>query len=317
MGRVSLWLIPGTIGTTLLWLPLALDDFQTVLVAEIMIWGLFAMAFDLIYGYVGMLSFGQSIFFGAGAYAFAFSLLVPRTNLWLAIGLAVLVAALSAALVGSLIVRATHHYFMILTIIFSLVVTLVLQSGHWRWLTGGYGGRSFAIPRLPLGPWEVDLVNPINSYYFTLSLVAPAFLLCRRLLASPLGRIFISIRENEERARLVGYNVERYKLVAFIIAGGLSGLAGSLYAVNFRYTNLVFFHWTTSGDAIVSAVLGGTGTLSGAYVGAGFLILFKDYLSSWIQNANILIGIVLILVIRIAPVGFVGVLRDYWGRYVG
>lgn len=300
----------------LLLLPRILDDFQTVLVAEILIWGLFAMAFDLIYGYVGLLSFGQSIFFGIGAYAVAFAIIVAHANLWMAIALAMLGAALVAGLIGAIIVRAAHHYFMVLTIIFSLIITLVLQSGHWRWLTGGYGGRSFAIPTLPVGPWDVSLLSPANTYYFTTAMVVAAFLLCRQLLASPLGKVFVSIRENEERARLIGYDVERYKLIAFVAAGALSGLAGGLYAVAFRYTNLVFFHWTTSGEAIVSAVIGGTGTLVGAYLGAGVLILFKDYASSWMENANILIGIILILVIRAAPAGLVGVVRAYWGRHV-
>jgi branched-chain amino acid transport system permease protein len=298
-------------------LPFALDDFQTVLLGEIMIWGLFAMGFDLIYGYLGLLSFGQSMFFGAGAYAVAFALIIAKTNVWAAVGLAVIVAAAFAAVTGLLVVRATHHYFMILTIIFSLVVTLILQSGHWRWLTGGYGGRTFTVPTLPLGPWEVSLGSPLSNYYFILSLVGAAFFICRRMLASPLGKVFLSIRENEERARLVGYNVERYKLIAFVIAGAVSGLAGGLYAITFRYTNLIFFHWTTSGEAIVSTVVGGAGTLIGAYLGAGFLLVFKDYLSSWIENANILIGILLVLVVRVAPVGFVGVLRGYWGRHAG
>lgn len=312
------------IGSSLIWLgalavllclPLALDDFQIGLAVEILIWGLFAMGFDLIYGYLGMLSFGQSIFFGTGAYAAAFALIVGKTNLWAAVGLAIAVAGLFAALVGALMVRVSHHFFMILTIIFSLVVSLVLQSGHWRWLTGGYGGRSFGIPLLSVGPWDVSLIHPRNSYYFTLSFVGAAFLFSRRLVTSPLGRVFISIRENEDRARLIGYNIERYKLAAFVIAGALSGLAGSLYAVTSRYTNVVFFHWTTSGDAIVSAVLGGTGTLMGAYLGAGFVILFKDYVSSWIQNANLLIGVLLVLVVRMAPSGFLGTLRGYWGRH--
>lgn len=316
-GRTRTWLITLTVTAGLLWIPMSLDDYQTVLMAEIMIWGLFAMGFDLIYGYVGMLSFGQSIFFGAGAYAVPFALIVAKTNLWAALGLAVTVAAVAAAVMGLLIVRASHHYFMILTVIFSLIVSLVLQSGHWRWLTGGYGGRSFSIPSLPVGPLgEVNLVNnPLANYYFTLVLVGSSFLLCRRLLASPLGKVFISIRENEERARLIGYNVERYKLIAFVIAGAVSGLAGGLYAITFRYTNLVFFHWTTSGDVIVSTVIGGAGTLMGPYIGTGFLIIFKDYVSSWIENANILIGVVLVLMVRMAPLGIVGILRGSRARY--
>lgn len=296
-------------------LPLVLDDFDTVLMSEVMIWGLFAMGFDVIYGYLGMLSLGQSIFFGTGAYAVPFALMVWGTNLWAALALAVVASAVAALAVGLVAVRTSHLYFLVLTIIVSLVVLLVLQSGHWRWLTGGYGGRPFATPGLWVGPWTVDLVNPRANCYFVLAVVGAAYLLCRRILDSPLGRIFLSIRENEERARLIGYDVERYKLLAFIIAGGVAGLAGGLYAISFRYTNLVFFHWTTSGVAVVSTVVGGAGTLVGAYVGTGVFLLLKEYLSSHVEHANVLIGIILILVVQLAPGGAIGLLRRFWGRY--
>lgn len=296
-------------------LPLVLGDFETVLVTEIMIWGLFAMGFDLIYGYLGMLSFGQSVFFGAGAYAVPYALLVGGTNLWIALGLAIVVGAALSAAVGSLAVKTTDHYFLILTIIFSLVISLVLQSGHWRWLTGGFGGRPFTIPTLPLGPWRLDLVEPRTNFYFIAAVVGLAFVVCRRLVSSPLGKVFVGIRENEERARLVGYAVERYKLVAFVIAGAVSGLAGALYAITFRYTNLVFFHWTTSSEVIVSTIIGGAGTLVGPYVGTGFLILFKDYVSSAVAYAGIVVGVMVLAVVRVAPGGVIGLVRAFADRH--
>jgi branched-chain amino acid transport system permease protein len=299
----------------LLSLPLVLGAFETVLVTEILIWGLFAMGFDLIYGYLGMLSFGQSVFFGAGAYAVPWALLVGGSNLWVALGLAIVVGSVLSAAVGSLAVKTTDHYFLILTIIFSLVISLVLQSGHWRWLTGGFGGRPFTIPTLPLGPWELNLVEPRTNFYFVIAVVGAAFMACRRLVTSPLGKVFVGIRENEDRARLVGYRIERYKLVAFVVAGAVSGLAGGLYAVTFRYTNLIFFHWTTSSEVIVSTIVGGAGTLVGPYLGTGFLILFKDYVSSAVAYAGIVVGLVVIGVVRVAPGGVVGVMRALAERH--
>jgi len=305
------FLIP--IASAFVLLPFYLDDYHIMLMSEILIWGLFAIGFNLIYGYLGMLSFGQSIFFGAGAYSFAFAIVVAKLNIVLSLCFAILVPAFFAAIIGLVAVRTRNHYFMIITMIFSVVVLMVLQSGHWRF-TGGYGGIPFEIPKLQLGLVDIHLEIQQNSFYFILCVFTLALFFCKRILDSPLGMVFLSIRENEERARIIGYNIYRYKLIAFILSGALSGLAGGLYAVNFRYTNLVFFHWTTSINVIVATVIGGAGTLVGPLLGTSFIILFKEYMTSWSHYAGIIIGVILILIVCLSPGGFAGMILNFYSK---
>lgn len=290
--------------------PHVLGTFQRVLLTEILIWALFAVAFDLLYGYTGMLSFGQATFFGFGSYALTLAILRGKLGVWPALLLGLLVSAVVAGIVGFFAVRIRGHYFVIITVIFSLI--FFFWALNWSWLTGGDDGLSFQVPAVPLGWWEVSLYDPVTNYYFVLAFCAIAFLFCRRLVRSPIGRVLVGIRENEERARLVGYNVERFKLLIFVISGALSGLAGALYSLTFRYANAGLMHWTVSGDAVMWTLLGGAGSLVGPIVGTGLLVAFSDYVSSWFENYKIIIGALIILVVLAVPQGVTGMIRDLW-----
>ncbi len=139
-----------------------------------------------------------------------------------------------------------------------------------------------------------------------LAVVAAAFLAAALVIRSPWGRVFVSIRENEQRARLIGYDVERYKLLAFMLSGLLSGVAGALYALTFRYSNASLLHWTVSGQAVVWAIVGGAGTLLGPFIGTGLLAGLTDYISFWFEDYLILIGIVIVVTVIFAPRGILG-----------
>ena len=310
MRRAAFPLAFGIAMGVLILAPHVLGTFQRVLLTEILIWALFALAFDLLYGYTGMLSFGQATFFGFGSYAVTLGVLRGGLGLWPALLLGLAVSTIAAWVVGFFAVRIRGHYFVIITVVFSLI--FFFWALNWSWLTGGDDGLSFSVPRLSLGWWEFSLYDPVANYYFVLAICSAAFLLTRRLVYSPLGKVFVGIRENEQRARLMGYNVERYKLLVFVISGALSGLAGALYSLTFRYANARLMHWTVSGDAIVWTLVGGAGSLIGPVVGTGLLVVFTDYVSAWIEDYKIIIGAVIIVVVLAAPQGIVGVIRERW-----
>jgi branched-chain amino acid transport system permease protein len=293
----------------LLLLPTLLTTYQRSVLTEIMIWGLFAMAFDLLYGYAGMLSFGQAVFFGAGAYGISFAVLRLGWGAWEALAFGVVVATVFAAAIGVLAIRVTGHYFLILTITFSVVSVLLLQSGQWRWLSRGYAASPFTPPDVALGPWKFPLTDSLANYYWVLAFVVFSFLACWRIVHSPLGKVLASIRENEERSRLIGYHVEGFKLIAFVLAGMFSGLSGALLALTLRYVDISFFDLSLSGKAVAWTVIGGAGTLVGAFLGACVFILSTDYLSAWIVNVPLTVGLLLVATVVFAPDGLIGLVR--------
>ena len=304
--RVLIWL--AMIGALAL-APLGLRDYQLIFVAELVCWGLFAMAFDLVFGYAGMLSFCQALFFGAGAYGVAYAIYSWQSNVWAAIALGVSVALTVALAVGLVAIRVSGHHFLIITIILSVLIHLLLESGQWRWITGGYSGRPLPTPEVPLGPLRLSLQSEPVAFYLVVVLGLMAFAFCIRLVRSPLGRAVASIRENEVRARLIGFNVERAKLAVFVLAGGVAGLSGALYSLLFRFTDVSFFEWTVSGKAVMWTILGGAGTLVGPFIGSSVYMVMSGFVSEHFRSFPLVSGIVLVVMIIVAPGGLMGLLR--------
>lgn len=286
--------------------PVVLPDYQLIFVAELACWGLFAVAFDLVFGYAGMLSFCQALFFGAGAYGVAYAIYFWNAQVWVAIALGLTVALVAALAVGFVAIRVSGHHFLISTIIISVLVYLILESGQWRWITGGYSGRPFPTPEVPLGVTRLSMQSETVAYYFVVALALLTFAGCARVVRSPLGRAVACIRDNELRARMVGFHVERAKLAIFVIAGGVAGLSGALYSLLFRYTNLSFFEWTLSGKAVVWTVVGGAGTLVGPILGSAVYIVLSEALSGYFRSFPIVFGVVLIVMVIAAPRGIMG-----------
>lgn len=289
--------------------PAFINPFQLALLTEILIWGLFAMAFDLLYGYTGMLSLGQSVYFGLGAYGAALAILHLDAGLLSAMLFGVAIAAVAAWISGLLAIRVRGHGFIIVTVVMSVVFYLLALS--WSRLTGGDDGLAFAAPPLSFAGWKISLIQLNVSYYFVLFFVAASFVILWWIIITPLGSAFKLIRENEERAAQIGYNVERLKLISFILAGSFSGLAGALYAIAHRFVFAELLHWIVSADAIVWTLLGGAGTLVGPLLGAGLLRLAQELLSSWWSYGHpILVGALIILVVAFAPKGIIGTIKD-------
>jgi branched-chain amino acid transport system permease protein len=288
-------------------LPFFVDLFYQTFLTEVLVWVLFAVAFDLIFGYTGLLSFGQALFFGLGSYAMAIS--VAKFDLGAGTGflLAIVIPVLFAWFVGYFSVKLTGIHFVIITLIFALIGSTVGET--WTSLTGGADGLTIPFTPIKIGPWNLDLMDIKTNYYLVLIFVALSYLLLRRLVQSPLGKVFIAIRENEDRARLIGYNVSRYKLLAFVIAGAFSGLAGGLYGITLKYASANFLHWGVSGHAVVYTIVGGMGTLLGPVLGTGIIMSLEHFLVDYLQGTDLVIGIVLVFMVLVAPKGLVGLLQ--------
>jgi branched-chain amino acid transport system permease protein len=299
----------GVVVLLLLLAPQFVTRAQRSLLTEILVWALFAVSFDVLYGYTGLLSFGHAAFFGLGAYCLSLSVIHWQAPLPLALLIAAAGACLFTCLLASVAVRLNGHYFAVLTIVVSLV--LYFAAMGLRGITGGDDGLNFRRMRL-LG--NLTFGDPSVRYYTVLVVVAALYWLTWRLVNSPLGMAWKAVRDNEARARLLGYNTERLKFAAYVLSGTLAGMAGGLYALINSYTTVEFLHWSLSGDPVLWTIVGGAGTLVGPVVGALLLTFLRDFLSSILIHVYpILVGAVLIVSIVFFPKGIVGSMRA-WQR---
>lgn len=296
------WLIPALI-----------NSFWVSVIAEILIWSLCAASVNLLFGYVGLLSFGQALYFGFGMYGVAIGIAKLGLSFWPALGLGVCASMAMALVAGIFAVRLTWHYFAIITLVFSLIFYFLALS--MRPLTGGDDGTSFTLPpTFSLGGNELSFANETFQYFFILGVVALCFYLMHRLIGSPLGKAFMAIRENDVRAALIGLNVYLLRLVAFVIAGFLAGVSGALFAFFGRYASANYMFYHVSGEAVVWAIVGGAGTLFGPLVGTSLFIVIREVVSTHWQHHALIVGVIAILVVIFAPKGVVGLWREWLSR---
>ena len=290
--------------------PLALPPFFLQLLTEIAIIGLFATAFNLLMGFGGMVSFGHAAYFALGAYTAA--LLVKKAG-WpvlLALPVSPVVAAVGALLFGFFIVRLSHTYFAMLSLAFGQIVYTVIFK--WKTLTGGDDGL--------LDVWPPTMLKSAMAYYyFAVGVVALAVWALAAIVDSPFGYALKAVRENPRRARFIGINVRRHQLVAFVISGAFSGLAGGLFAFYNGSVFPDFAYFTKSFEPLVVVLLGGVQSFGGPLAGA-FAFKVLEWLISrqWPVYWPLFLGSVVIAVIVVLPQGFVGLLgRRRWGRPAG
>jgi branched-chain amino acid transport system permease protein len=294
-------------------LPLLGASFWVSITAEIMIWSLLAASVNLLFGYVGLLSFGQALFFGFGMYGVALSVIHLGAGFWTALAIGVLAATLMAAVTGCLAVRLTWHYFAIITVVFSLIFYFAAMS--MKPLTGGDDGKSFTAPPVfnAFG-LNLSIGDQTVQYYVILAIVAACYVLLGLLAKSPLGLRFMAVRENDRRAALIGINVYLTRLVAFVIAGALAGVSGALFAFFGRYASASYMFYHVSGEAVVWAIVGGTGSLLGPLFGTGVLIVFRELISTIWEHYLLAVGAITVLAVMFAPRGLAGVWNDVFER---
>ncbi len=278
------------------------------LVLEMMILFIFAMGYDICLGYSAQCSLGHSLFFGVGAYGVVLSILHLNAGLWLALLIVLALSFAFALLEGLIAVRLSEAYFVIITAIFFSIFSLLALS--MTWLTGGDDGLSVTIPPLNLGLASFSIYNPLVNYYLVLVFVVATYVLLRRIVHSPFGRVLLAIRENGGRAGFLGYNVFRYKLAAFVLSALFAGLSGALYAIRLRYANADFFGFSWSIIPIVWSLIGGMGSLIGPCLGVVILSLFRYYISAIWSQYLIIVGVLIIVILRLSPKGIVGYVRS-------
>jgi branched-chain amino acid transport system permease protein len=286
--------------------PRYFGSYPVKLLQEILIWGVFAMSLDLLMGFAGMVSFGHSAFFGIGGYVAALAL-TRSPGITAGLLLPALAAALGALVIGFFSIRVSGVYFIMLTLAFSQMFYAVTFQAAWLGAEDGIVG----VPRPRLH--AVDLNQPIVFHLYLVLIVALATIVLWRVVQSPFGHVLRGIHENEARMQAVGYPVNRYKLLAFVIAGTLAGVAGALYTQFVGSITPDAFLWTTSGEALLMVIIGGTGTLGGGVLGAAAFILLQSLVSTYTERWMLILGLTFVLFVLFAPGGIVGALRGRIG----
>ncbi len=268
---------------------------------NILIYGLFALGFNMLYGYAGLLSFGHSALLGAGAYGCGIALTRFGLPWWLGVGLAVMAGMAMAAAIGALAVRTRGIYFAMVTLALSqCVYYAALQATDW---TGGENGLR-GIRLTAIGP--LDFVDPTTRYYVVAAIVIAALFVLSRILASPFGAVLEAVRENEARARACGFDVRATRLLAFTLSGAFCGLAGALQALHLGIVPLETLSYQTSGQAVMMALLGGMGTFFGPFIGAGLFLLLENLVSLYTVHWQIVVGVAYIVCVLFFPLGVWG-----------
>jgi len=262
---------------------------------------LFACAFNLLIGYVGLLSFGHAVFLGSAGYTSAYA---AKTLGWppeLAIVSGTAVAAALGVVIGALAIRSKGIYFANITLALAQMIYFFCVQAKF---TGGEDGIQ-AVPRgVLLG--VLDLRNVLTMYFVVLAIFLAGFLLLYRTIHSPFGQVLKAVREHEPRAVSLGYSAERYKLMAFVLSATLSGLAGGTKAIVFQLASLTDVHWTMSGEVVLMTLLGGLGTVFGPVVGAFIVISLENYLAqlgAWVTVVQGIIFVICVLTFRRGVIG--------------
>lgn len=305
-------LLHGGVLVLLFGLQFVLPAYHHGNLARVMVLASYAIGYNILFGYTGLLSLGHALFFAAGMYGMGLTVQLAGAAPAPAL-LAGLAAALAvSAALGALALRTAGVAFMIVTLMFA-------QAGYLTALYFGQytrGDEGFVIQQAERVLWGIDLSQPSNRYFAALALFALCLVLTLRLVQTPFGKVLIAIRENEERARMLGYDVFAHKLAAVVLSGTMSGLAGAVYGLLFGYVGATFASVQYSIFPLLWVLLGGAGTVLGPFIGTLFMFYLID-LSSAVTSAYMLIaGVALVLLTLFAPQGLAGEIRARIWRWL-
>ncbi len=312
----SLWksslVVQLTILALLLAFPLVFDSRSTlIMVSQMFIFGVFAMSYDILLGYTGIISFGHAMFFGLGSYSTGI-LMKQWDNtlgvLLVAVVITVALAFVISLLIGILSLRLKATFYAMITLAFAELFFIVAEK--WRSLTFGNDGFTFSIPKI--------LNDRVTFYYVACIFMVITFLCLKRFIESPVGKVLVAVRENEQRTESLGYQVVHYKIIANIVAGVTASLAGIMYALSIKFVNTSVLAVDKTVDALLMTIVGGVGTLFGPLLGSVIIQYAHESLTElakvhWIfERWLILFGIIYILIVMFFPKGIVGTIQEKW-----
>ena len=280
------------------------------LLIGVYIFAVFAMSFDLLMGFGGIISFGHALFFGLGTYTAAMVVKYAHLNFWVALIVAPLVAILLSLVVGAMTLRVKGVYFAMVTMAFAEFFRILAEK--FSKITGG--GDGLAVDIAPA--WAYGPRHRIQMYLLALAFMVVCFLALRRIVNSPFGRVLVAIRENEGRAAVLGYNVFAHKLVALSLAGVFAAWAGVMYGAAENFVVPGVLGTVTTINGMLMVIIGGAGTLSGPIVGATIVQLAGVLLSSYTRRWRLVLGVGYALVVMFMPGGLAGVWAKWGGRLV-
>ncbi len=283
-----------------------------ILVMKVLCFALFACAFNLLLGYTGLLSFGHAVFLGSAAYVTGHALKVWEVPTLVGILLGAGASALLGWVIGSLAIRRQGIYFAMITLALAQMMFFFFLQAPF---TGGEDGLQ-GVPRGTL--FGVDLADDVNLYYLVVAIFASSFWLIQRTIHSPFGQILKAIRENEPRAISLGYDVAKYKLLAFVLSAGLAGLAGATKTLVFKFATLTDAHWHTSGEVVLMTLLGGMGTVFGPVVGATVIVTLQNELADKVGSlVTVIMGAIFVVCVLAFRRGIVGESIALYQRMIG
>lgn len=281
--------------------PSVISKFYITILCEAMVMSLFALSFNLLFGYMGQLSFGQAAFYGLGGYAVAMLITKLQFNFWLSLFAGVGLAGLVGLLVGYFCVRLRGIYFAVLTLAFGQLIFVIIFK--WHDFTGGDDGIQ--------GVFPPDYLKTIEAYYYFIFIIfALSTLVLWRLVNSPFGQTLKAMRENSERTEFLGINIARYQLIAFVIAAAFAGLAGAIWVPFYRSVAPSYLTWIKSGEPVMAAILGGANVFLGPVLGMFIMTFIHAYILGFTHFWPIIMGIIILIIIFALPGGILGFVQE-------
>jgi branched-chain amino acid transport system permease protein len=297
-------------------MPLLIKQYHLNMLTEIILLALYAVSYNLLLGYAGLLSFGHAMFFGMGAFTVAVALIhLPGLSMWSAIGLAIVMTTAVGFVTGGLLLRHKGSYFALLTLAFNSLFYAVATK--WHTVTGGDDGLSITRPDLGLGFTTVNMAGLTSFYYFTLVVVGAAIVFCWYFTQTAMGQTVLMMRENEERMKFLGYNTNISRLILFTFTGALAGLAGAFYTLHFQFCSQSAISVDMTTTVLLMTFVGGTGTFWGPMLGVLVYVILQNYLSDITDRWPLFMGLIFVFMVLFIPGGLTQIIQSIKTLFAG